>query len=176
MESGLPDGPAGSTGSTSSPVPVNGAASGNLSEPWRATTQLAERPGQQTATTPIPAAVDGVGFVTLKAGQIDEVFKRKKHKPSSLFYTNKRTGLCYDVRMRYHATVDEGDMHPEDPRRIYFIYRALSESGLVDDEDVDGPKAATILAKFKAREVTKAEACLVHSEAHWDFIQSTASE
>ena len=38
------------------------------------------------------------------------------------------TGLVYDVRMRYHAKVFTSyseyiDPHPEDPRRIYRIYK-----------------------------------------------------
>ena len=81
--------------------------------------------------------------------------------------------------MRYHATVDEGDVHPEDPRRIYFIYKALAEDGLIDDEDdvmSEQLCVQPVLVKFRAREVTKAEVCLVHSEAHWKFIESTSSK
>ncbi|KAI5800265.1 putative catalytic subunit of a class II histone deacetylase complex [Peziza echinospora] len=112
---------------------------------------------------------------SLQSGRGSKPRRPQFRQHSMAWDSSQRTGLCYDVRMRYHATVDEGDMHPEDPRRIYFIYRALAESGLVDDEDADsGPKSATILAKFKAREVKKEEACLVHSEGHWDFIESTA--
>ena len=123
---------------------------------------------------------DAGGYVSLNAGQIKEITKKKKqYKPNTLLYTNKKTGLCYDVRMRYHATVDEGDMHPEDPRRIYFIYKALAEDGLIDDEDdvmSEQLRVQPVLAKFRAREVTKAEVCLVHSEAHWKFIESTSSK
>ncbi|KAI9869817.1 MAG: Histone deacetylase hda1, partial [Watsoniomyces obsoletus] len=43
------------------------------------------------------------------------------------------TGICYDERMRYHAEVSAStgeNVHPEDPRRIYYIYKELHEAGL----------------------------------------------
>ncbi len=42
------------------------------------------------------------------------------------------TGLCYDDRMRYHAEVgatSAENVHPEDPRRIYYIFKELCEAG-----------------------------------------------
>ncbi|KAJ1843108.1 Histone deacetylase hda1, partial [Coemansia sp. RSA 2708] len=45
----------------------------------------------------------------------------------------KRVGYVYDVRMRYHQDLeDPQDPHPEDPRRIYWIYNILKNSGCLD--------------------------------------------
>ncbi|RPB22571.1 hypothetical protein L211DRAFT_330458 [Terfezia boudieri ATCC MYA-4762] len=169
MDTVLPDAPNAPTNTERPPT-----SDGSNSHSARGNNKLTERSGnvnQQSRS-------DAGGYVSLNAGQIKEVTKKKtQYKPNSLLYTSKKTGLCYDVRMRYHATVDEGDMHPEDPRRIYFIYKALAEDGLIDDEDdvmSEQLRVQPVLAKFRAREVTKAEACLVHSEAHWKFIESTS--
>ncbi|KAF8468338.1 hypothetical protein BDZ91DRAFT_722459 [Kalaharituber pfeilii] len=164
----LPDAPDIPTSNGGPNAAVNGTNSTHQES--RNAAQLPERPGVQSAST------DTGRYIALKAGQIEDVIK-KRQKPNSLFYTSRKTGLCYDVRMRYHATVDEGDMHPEDPRRIYIIYKALVEEGLIDDEEVPAtvPKSVVPLAKFRAREVTREEACLVHSESHWKFIESTAN-
>lgn len=88
------------------------------------------------------------------------------------------TGLCYDERMRYHAEVSALSaeaVHPEDPRRIYYIFKELCEAGLVQHKDydllVDQP-----LLRIDAREATQDEICLVHTPAHYAFVRSTASE
>jgi len=95
-------------------------------------------------------------------------------RPNPLKYGALRTGICYDVRMRFHATVDEDDMHPEDPRRIYEIYKALCMAGLIDDPTFTGVvKRNDIMAGIRAREATMAEALLVHTQEHWDFLEGT---
>ena len=172
MDTALLDAPDALSNNQVPPVGTNG--SNSTLQAGRGNSNPA--PGGSGNNQPGP---DTGGFVSLKAGQIEGIHKRKQYKPNTLTYTTKKTGLCYDVRMRYHATVDEGDMHPEDPRRIYFIYKALVEDGLIDDEDDmmdEQLRVKPVLAKFRAREVTKAEACLVHSESHWRFIESTASK
>ena len=93
------------------------------------------------------------------------------------------TGLCYDVRMRFHCELDPPkqrvDFHPEDPRRIFCIYDALCLAGLVDDKDNlknrDGVKilVSRPLMRVFARDATPAEICLVHDKKHYDFIEST---
>ena len=87
------------------------------------------------------------------------------------------TGLCYDVRMRYHCELDPPkqrlDFHPEDPRRIYSIYREFCLSGLVDDPQSTRPIVPLPLQRVTARNATKAEICLVHDVKHFDFIEST---
>jgi histone deacetylase 6 len=89
------------------------------------------------------------------------------------------TGLCYDERMRYHSEVSATtgeNVHPEDPRRIYFIFKELKEAGLVAYEDdksnllVDLP-----LLRIDAREATEEECCLVHTQTHYDFVKRTSS-
>lgn len=91
---------------------------------------------------------------------------------------NLPTGLCYDERMRYHAEVQaiEGEtIHPEDPRRIYYIYKYLCEAGLVADDN--GKRFRTLanppLYRIDAREATMAECCLVHTREHYEFIKRT---
>lgn len=88
------------------------------------------------------------------------------------------TGLCYDERMRYHAEVQaiEGEnIHPEDPRRIYYIYKYLCEAGLVADDN--GKRLRTLanppLYRISAREATMAECCKVHTKEHYEFIKRT---
>lgn len=88
------------------------------------------------------------------------------------------TGLCYDERMRYHAEVSALSaeaVHPEDPRRIYYIFKELCEAGLVKakgyDLMVDQP-----LYRIDAREAQRSEITLVHTDEHYDFVRRTASK
>ena len=88
-----------------------------------------------------------------------------------------RTGLCYDARMRFHCETDppkdRSDYHPEDPRRIFHIYRELCEAGLVDDDKMaKGPKSNP-LHRIDARLAQKAELRLVHEDAHIAFMETT---
>ena len=93
------------------------------------------------------------------------------------------TGLCYDVRMRYHCELDPPkqrlDFHPEDPRRIFCIYNELCKAGLVDDKDnLKNEDGVSILVpkplmRVFARSATPAEICLIHDKKHYDFIKST---
>ncbi|OCT44449.1 Histone deacetylase HDA1 [Cladophialophora carrionii] len=88
------------------------------------------------------------------------------------------TGLCYDDRMRYHAEVaatSAENVHPEDPRRIYYIFKELCEAGLVDDKDYP-PMVEQPLKRIDAREATKEEILLIHDEEeHYNFVRSTAA-
>ncbi|ODV93557.1 hypothetical protein PACTADRAFT_46491 [Pachysolen tannophilus NRRL Y-2460] len=96
-----------------------------------------------------------------------------------LFYIPKKTGLCYDVRMRYHAKIYTSyyeyiDPHPEDPRRIYRIYKILAENGLINDPQLIGRnEIGDLMLKIPVREATEEEILLVHSEEHLKFIEST---
>ncbi|KAI9699415.1 MAG: Histone deacetylase hda1 [Candelina mexicana] len=85
------------------------------------------------------------------------------------------TGLCYDVRMRFHSELRsrKDDVHPEDPRRIYAIYEDLCDAGLVDDPETPGPLKNDLLLRIPARHATEAEICLVHTKAHYDHVAST---
>jgi len=88
------------------------------------------------------------------------------------------TGLCYDERMRYHAEVaiNESSYHPEDPRRIYYIFKELCEAGLVDDYKSRRPLVRQPLLRIDAREATQEECCLIHTRKHWEFVKSTSGE
>jgi histone deacetylase 6 len=88
------------------------------------------------------------------------------------------TGLCYDERMRYHSEVSATsgeNVHPEDPRRIYYIYKELCEAGLVDDPRIP-PIVEVPLLRIDAREATREECLLVHTPDHYDFVKRTSSE
>lgn len=88
------------------------------------------------------------------------------------------TGLCYDERMRYHAEVSATageNVHPEDPRRIYYIFKQLCEAGLVDTGDKNDLVVDQALRRIPAREATREEVELVHvAPDHWDFIEATS--
>lgn len=90
---------------------------------------------------------------------------------------NLSTGLCYDVRMRYHCEVKPTyDVHPEDPRRTYYIYKELCKAGLVDDSMSSRPLVPIPLKRIDARDATKDEIELVHTAEHYSFVQSTSGE
>lgn len=85
-----------------------------------------------------------------------------------------RTGLCYDIRMRYHCEVrPTADVHPEDPRRIYYIYKELCRAGLVDDPESSRPLATRTLQRIDVRNATPEELFLVHAPEHYNFVEST---
>ena len=96
-----------------------------------------------------------------------------------LFYVPLKTGLVYDVRMRYHAKIFTSyfeyiDPHPEDPRRIYRIYKKLAETGLIHDTSLSGSDhLGPYMTKIPVREATAEEILEVHSKEHLLYIQST---
>lgn len=96
-----------------------------------------------------------------------------------LVYTPLKTGLAYDNRMRYHAKIftlyyEYIDPHPEDPRRIYRIYKILAESGLINDPGLTGRREiGELMQKIPVREATDAEILAVHTQEHLDFIALT---
>lgn len=104
----------------------------------------------------------------------DEVDLRMK----GLSVSQLPTGLCYDERMRYHSEVSAttGDnVHPEDPRRIYRIYKELCEAGLVAEvADKSNILAKIPLRRIDAREATRDECQLVHTIRHYDFVRHTS--
>jgi len=84
------------------------------------------------------------------------------------------SGLCYDVQMRYHCEVrPTADVHPEDPRRIYYIYKELCRAGLVDDPESSRPLVSRPLKRINARNATEEEVSLVHTPDHFAFVEST---
>ncbi|KAG7192918.1 Histone deacetylase hda1 [Scheffersomyces spartinae] len=96
-----------------------------------------------------------------------------------LFYTPLKTGIVYDVRMRYHAKIFTSyfeyiDPHPEDPRRIYRIYKILAEAGLIHDSSLSGTNdLGPLMVKIPIREASSEEILQVHLPEHLAFIQLT---
>ncbi|QDS76944.1 hypothetical protein FKW77_005019 [Venturia effusa] len=100
-------------------------------------------------------------------------------KPASaaLPHASSRTGIVYDARMRFHTekdTEEEEDIHPEDPRRIYEIYKALYDADLFEDEA--GPSKPEEepfkLWRIAARFAEPSEITLVHSHDHYRFMET----
>lgn len=119
----------------------------------------------------------------------DEVESRKRSTgtlpvivpevPPRIHYTQLKTGLCYDVRMRYHAKIYTSyfeyiDPHPEDPRRIYRIYKILAENGLIRDPTLSGvDEIGELMLKIPVREATAEEILQVHTKEHLAFLEKT---
>ncbi|WEW56248.1 Histone deacetylase hda1 [Emydomyces testavorans] len=94
--------------------------------------------------------------------------------PRLLPLSSLPTGVCYDIRMRYHCEVKPTlEVHPEDPRRIYYIYKELCKAGLVDDPAASRPLVSQPLVRIPARDATADEISLVHDPDHYDFVHST---
>ena len=109
----------------------------------------------------------------------------EEHDSPSPFLSELPTGYCYDVRMRYHCELeppkDRRDYHPEDPRRIFSIYRELCMAGLIDDSLLcqntgAAPLVPTPLKQIDVREVEESEVELVHDKKHWEFMRATTRE
>ena len=103
-----------------------------------------------------------------------------EHEPPTPYSSSLPTGLCYDVRMRYHCELDPPkqrlDFHPEDPRRIFKIYKELCMAGLVKDNLLNtGTLIPNPLVRIAAREILEEEVCLVHDKRHYDMMQKTMS-
>jgi histone deacetylase 6 len=94
-----------------------------------------------------------------------------------LLVSSLATGLCYDTRMRYHCEVrPTADVHPEDPRRIYYIYKELCRAGLVDDSEASKPLVSRPLQRIHVRNASEDEIRLVHTPDHYAFVESTKGE
>lgn len=102
------------------------------------------------------------------------------YRPPDLHYIPLKTGVVYDVRMRYHSRLNTKadeylDPHPEDPRRTFRIYKSIAEAGLLTDETLQGgDKLGDLMLKLPSRQATTSELLLVHTRPHLDFIASTA--
>lgn len=102
-----------------------------------------------------------------------------KTKKVDLKFYNLKSGLVYDVRMRYHAKIFSSYLeyihpHPEDPSRIYRIYKKLEDAGIVKVEElIDDDNLSDYITNIPVREATIEEILEVHSSNHFDFIKST---
>ncbi|KAF4554094.1 Arb2 domain-containing protein [Elsinoe fawcettii] len=93
-------------------------------------------------------------------------------KFSPLPYATSRTGLVYDVRMRFHVEPmpKDTDMHPEDPRRIFEVYSELCQAGLVDDPANPDLVGDYVLLRIPARHATEHEILACHSQSSYDLV------
>jgi hypothetical protein len=99
----------------------------------------------------------------------------KPKKPNPLPISSLRSGFCYDIRMRFHQTVDYRENHPEDPRRIYRIYKEFALAGLIEDRESQSSDPEELLMRIRSRYATEDEILLVHSKEHLQEIKSTQS-
>jgi hypothetical protein len=104
-----------------------------------------------------------------------------KPVPTALPHASSRTGVVYDARMRFHTekdTEEDEDIHPEDPRRIYEIFMALQDAGLLESETEreDERLIPFKLWRIPARFAEPSEICLVHSKEHYRFMESLSCQ
>ena len=152
----------------------------NSIQPYLEISTLAE--ASVSAIAASASTLKGTG-VKRETNTFDQQITIRKDIPrppkfSVLPYVTSQTGLVYDVRMRFHveAIPTEDDVHPEDPRRIHAIFEALVSAGLVWRDDVSDPSGDYYMGRIDARMVTKAEACLVHTARHWDWVQQLSTK
>ncbi|KAL9080214.1 MAG: hypothetical protein Q9157_000997 [Trypethelium eluteriae] len=104
---------------------------------------------------------------------ISVVIPQMKFPP--LPYASSRSGLVYDVRMRFHAepmtSRQPDDIHPEDPRRIHEIYLELFNANLVHDVMTNDSPTDYQMLRINAREATKQEILLVHEKKHYEWVK-----
>ncbi|KAH7089892.1 putative histone deacetylase [Paraphoma chrysanthemicola] len=107
-----------------------------------------------------------------------EVRIAPKPRVAALPYASSRTGLVYDPRMRFHAelasmSVNEDDIHPEDPRRIHAIFEEIREAGLVGSSSTPEDEALEAHCwRIALRSASKHEILLIHTEEHYAFVES----
>lgn len=153
------------------PLRVNGHADVTFTSPYD--------PSRSGQVSPVEGRTPWTaeGFTSDKAltkGPNTDLKGKDKTKYNPLPVSSLRTGLCYDPRMMYHAQLFEEE-HPEQPSRIFSIYKALVDAGLVEDQNISGvSKEGGIMMRIDAREVTPEEAILAHSKEHWEYLASTA--
>lgn len=107
------------------------------------------------------------------------------HRPAapSLPFASSRTGLVYDARMRFHAELRPrpDDVHPEDPRRIWEIYKELDEAGLIYNESIyenddDFATQPFKLWRIPFQPADAASIALVHSPSHYEWVEELRSK
>ncbi|KAJ5992086.1 histone deacetylase [Penicillium sp. IBT 35674x] len=104
----------------------------------------------------------------------DEMAASVSSAAAGLPVASMPSGLCYDSEMRYHCEIrPTSDIHPEDPRRIYYIYKALCQAGLVDDEISARPLVHQTLKRIMPRRATREQISTVHTGEHYEFVQGT---
>lgn len=79
--------------------------------------------------------------------------------------------------MRFHAELPESstgpdDIHPEDPRRIHSIFEEIKEAGLIHATTAEGDAREELCWRIGIRPATRPEILLIHTEEHYDFVES----
>jgi hypothetical protein len=150
------------------PVPQHGSSSKGHTTPASRSAQPSNG-GMMTngQFTPPVGDTNAAAFLADRA--------KAKSKPNPLPISSLRTGFCYDIRMRFHQTVDYRDTHPEDPRRIYRIYKELALAGLIEDRETQSVSKDELMLRLRARHATEEEVLLVHSKEHLAEMQATES-
>lgn len=136
--------------------------------------EVEQKPPKQAHVDPV---VKTYGISKIKFPQNSVIVAPRK---PNLKYIPLKTGLCYDVRMRYHAKIftlyyEYVDPHPEDPRRTYRIYKILAEEGLICDPTLAGSDdyIGELMVKIPVREASEEEILEVHSKQHLNFLKKT---
>ncbi|TDL21411.1 histone deacetylase clr3 [Rickenella mellea] len=116
-------------------------------------------PVHTTSSTPDPERhVTG----TISRGNSNPNTVRATSMPATLAPDTRTVGYVYDTQMLLH--VDRTSDHPEAPARILEIYRCFETGGVLKR-----------MRRVPVRKVRKAEVLLVHSEDHWDKVETIAS-
>ena len=164
---------------TQSPIPVS--RDGSLLSPLR------QERSQDRSEETVRLVTQVNNLLSIESFPSTSTSKRASSDDSSSEKTPERhqlqvamlpTGLCYDVRMRFHCEImplnSTEDHHPEEPRRIYAIYQELCKAGLVDDPMSTRPLVPQPLLRIMARYATPEEICTVHDARHYEFVKSLA--
>lgn len=107
-----------------------------------------------------------------------EVRIAPRPRAAVLPYASSKTGLVYDSRMRFHAelpsmSLNANDIHPEDPRRIHSIFEEIRQAGLVGSSGASqDDQTEEHCWRIAIRAATKPEILMIHSQAHYDFVES----
>ncbi|BFZ55609.1 Histone deacetylase hda1 [Savitreella phatthalungensis] len=163
---------------------TNGIQTDIMAEPTQAEattfvqeSSLQEKDAQSTGSPAMNAASTANGSTADVASEQDTA-----ERPNGTVVAIKRivdhrdlpSGVCYDARMRFHSIIDPLDSHPEDPRRIYRIYKKLEEAGLVGPASTTDEDSPRVMKRIPVREVLKEEVLLAHDLAHWESMLATA--
>jgi histone deacetylase 6 len=127
-----------------------------------------------------PKSPDGmdISFPTPKRRSSPEVRIAPKPRATVLPYASSKTGLVYDSRMRFHAelpsmSLNADDIHPEDPRRIHSIFEEIRQAGLVGPSNAsEDEQTEDHCWRIAIRAATRPEILLIHTEEHYDFVES----
>lgn len=134
-------------------------------------------PGSHRTTKSPSSWSDKMNASRLTPAQQSSPQVRVPPKPrSTLIYPTSKTGLVYDPRMRFHAelpdmNINPDDIHPEDPRRIHSIFEELKQAGLVASSTSEEDKEDHCW-RIAARFATRPEILLIHTEEHYDLVES----